>query len=170
MVDGTVGLYHKRLSIIDLTTGQQPMTRRRLTVAFNGEIYNYVELRDELKRRGHAVPDDVRHRSHAAHVRASTAPTAFAALNGMFAFVLYDRDRRRAACRARSLRHQAAVLPCRRPARGSFASEIKALLRHSGRRAGADPMPLRDYLTFQFVLGDATLFARHPQAAARVIS
>src|SRR6186713_1620952 len=54
MVDGTVGLYHKRLSIIDLTTGQQPMTRAQATVAFNGEIYNYIELRDDLKRRGQA--------------------------------------------------------------------------------------------------------------------
>src|SRR5664279_99076 len=52
-VDGPVGFYHKRLSIIDLTTGQQPMTLQDCTIVFNGEIYNYIELKDDLKKRGH---------------------------------------------------------------------------------------------------------------------
>ena len=54
LVEGPVGLYHKRLSIIDLVTGHQPMSSNGLTIVFNGEIYNYVELREELKRRGHS--------------------------------------------------------------------------------------------------------------------
>ena len=52
-VDGPVGFYHKRLSIIDLSTGKQPMTFNDCTIVYNGEIYNYIELRDELKTRGH---------------------------------------------------------------------------------------------------------------------
>src|SRR5579862_9144775 len=52
-VDGPVGFYHKRLAIIDLVTGAQPMTVGPLTIVFNGEIYNYVELRADLVRRGY---------------------------------------------------------------------------------------------------------------------
>ena len=48
MVDGAVGLAHRRLAIIDLVTGQRPMATERALIVFNGEIYNYVELRDEL--------------------------------------------------------------------------------------------------------------------------
>jgi len=48
-LDGALGLYHKRLSIIDLTNGHQPMEADGFTIVFNGEIYNYVELRDELR-------------------------------------------------------------------------------------------------------------------------
>ena len=50
-VDGPVGFYHKRLSIIDLSTGRQPMTFNGCTIVYNGEIYNYIELRDDLKRK-----------------------------------------------------------------------------------------------------------------------
>jgi asparagine synthase (glutamine-hydrolysing) len=94
MVDETVGLYHKRLSIIDLKTGQQPMTRHRSTVTFNGEIYNYVELRDELKRRGRQFQTT----SDTEVILAMYEEyglDSILALNGMFAFVLYDRNRRR---------------------------------------------------------------------------
>ena len=54
-IDGAVGFAHKRLAIIDLACGQQPMTsvRGTLTITFNGEIFNYIELRDELVRLGH---------------------------------------------------------------------------------------------------------------------
>ena len=52
-VDGALGFAHKRLAIIDLVTGGQPMTVGPLTIVFNGEIYNYIELRAELVRRGH---------------------------------------------------------------------------------------------------------------------
>ncbi len=55
LVDGTVGFFHKRLSIIDLSTGQQPMTFDKYTIVFNGEIYNYVELREELIRKGPCI-------------------------------------------------------------------------------------------------------------------
>jgi len=51
-IDGVVGFYHKRLSIIDLVTGRQPMKSNGVTVVFNGEIYNYIELRESLKSLG----------------------------------------------------------------------------------------------------------------------
>ena len=52
VVEGAVGLAHRRLAIIDLVTGQQPIVTERAWIVFNGEIYNYVELRDELVARG----------------------------------------------------------------------------------------------------------------------
>ena len=157
MVDETVGLYHKRLSIIDLKTGQQPMTRHCSTVTFNGEIYNYVELRDELKRRGRQFQTT----SDTEVILAMYEEYGvdfITALNGMFAFVLYDRNRRRLL----AARDHFGIKPLYYRAddrRVVFASEIKALLRHPDIESSPDREAMRDYLTFQFVLGDATLFA-----------
>ncbi len=68
-IDGPIGFYHKRLAIIDLVTGAQPMTVGPLTIVFNGEIYNYVELRADLIRRGHTFRTQVRYGSHPGDVR-----------------------------------------------------------------------------------------------------
>ena len=54
LIDGSVGFYHKRLSIIDLVSGHQPMTFGPVSIVFNGEIYNYIELRESLKQLGHS--------------------------------------------------------------------------------------------------------------------
>ncbi|HET6701348.1 MAG TPA: asparagine synthase (glutamine-hydrolyzing) [Gemmatimonadaceae bacterium] len=157
VVDGPVGLYHKRLSIIDLATGRQPMTFGGLTIVFNGEIYNYVELRDDLKRRGHTFrttsDTEVILKMYAEH-----GLDFVRMLNGMFAFLIYDRDRRQLI----AARDHFGVKPLYYWAdaeRFLFASEIKAILRHPAARAEADLDALRDYVTFQFVLGDRTLFS-----------
>jgi asparagine synthase (glutamine-hydrolysing) len=154
--EGPVGLYHKRLSIIDLETGHQPMTADGLTIVFNGEIYNYVELREVLRQRGHAFrttsDTEVILESYREH-GLSCVPE----LNGIFAFVLYDRHRHRLV----AARDHFGVQPLyywSDDRRVLFASEIKALLKHPAVRAEVDADALRDYLTFQFVLGDRTLF------------
>ena len=54
LIAGSVGLYHKRLSIIDLVSGKQPIISGSATIVFNGAIYNYVELRESLKSKGHS--------------------------------------------------------------------------------------------------------------------
>lgn len=93
--DAEVSLGHRRLSIIDLTTGQQPIYNedRSVLVIFNGEIYNHQELRVVLERSGH------RYASHSdtetiVHAYESFGPACVERLHGMFAFVLYDRHRR----------------------------------------------------------------------------
>lgn len=155
-IDGPVGFAHRRLSIIDLATGQQPMTTENVTIVFNGEIYNYVELRETLKQQGHPF-----------HTTSDTEVILRAylewgdacvdRLNGMFAFLLYDRPRQRVL----AARDHFGIKPLYFHAddrRLLFASEIKALLRHPELRAAPDESALQDYLTFQFVLGESTLF------------
>jgi asparagine synthase (glutamine-hydrolysing) len=156
-IDGPVGFFHKRLSIIDLATGQQPMTTGKLTICFNGEIYNYVELREMLVARGHRF----RTTSDTEVILAMYAeygPACVEQLNGMFAFLLYDAERRQLFM----ARDHFGIKPLYYHAterRILFASEIKALLRHPEVRATADIESVREYVTFQFVTGNRTMFA-----------
>ncbi len=97
-----VGLTHRRLSVIDLTGGAQPMAypERKLRITFNGEIYNYRELRDELRSAGHVF----RTRSDTEVVLAAYAewgPVAPRRLRGIFAFAIWDEPARRLAFPAR---------------------------------------------------------------------
>jgi asparagine synthase (glutamine-hydrolysing) len=156
-VDGPVGFGHKRLSIIDLRTGQQPMTTGALTVCFNGEIYNYVELRTDLIRRGHTF----RTTSDTEVILAMYAeygPACVERMNGMFAFLLHDASRRQLFV----ARDHFGIKPLYYHAderRILFGSEIKALLAYPGMRATPDLESVREYVTFQFVTGDRTMFA-----------
>jgi asparagine synthase (glutamine-hydrolysing) len=155
-VQGAVGLAHRRLSIIDLTTGHQPMTADEVTVVFNGEIYNYIELRAELVGRGH----DFRTTSDTEVLLRMYLEygVEFASrLNGMFALVLYDARQRRIL----AARDHFGIKPLyvhEGPDRILFASEIKALLVHPDVRRVVDQKGLDDYLTFQYTLGSGTLF------------
>ena len=157
VVDGPVGLAHRRLAIIDLETGQQPMASDAALIVFNGEIYNYIELRDELKARGRrfrtASDTEV-----ILQLYEEYGDDCVQRLNGMFAFVLYDRARRRVL----AARDHFGIKPLYLHATAErllFASEIKALLAHPQVRAEADPAGVRDYLTFQYVQGTGTMFA-----------
>jgi asparagine synthase (glutamine-hydrolysing) len=157
VVEGRVGLAHRRLAIIDLVTGQQPMASERALIVFNGEIYNYVELRDELVARGRTfrTTSDT---EVILQMYEEYGENCVARLNGMFAFVLYDRIARRVL----AARDHFGVKPLylhASPQRLLFASEIKALLVHPEVRADADLEGVRDYLTFQYVLGERTMFA-----------
>jgi asparagine synthase (glutamine-hydrolysing) len=151
-----VGLFHKRLSIIDLASGHQPMTAGDATIVFNGEIYNYVELRDELRAKGH-VFTTTSDTEVILQAYLEWGEGCVARLNGMFAFVLHDR----AQSRLLVARDHFGIKPLYVLRRGDvllFASEVKALLQYPGVTAEADHDGIRDYLTFQFVLGATTLF------------
>jgi asparagine synthase (glutamine-hydrolysing) len=138
-----VGLGHRRLSIIDLSTGQQPLCNEDGTiwVAFNGEIFNYVELRDELEKRGHTF------RTHSdtetiVHLYEERGLDFVDELNGQFAIALWDRRRRRLVLARdrvgiRPLFH--ATLP---DGTVLFGSEMKALLAHGALRAEIDPVAI----------------------------
>ncbi len=155
-VCGQVGFYHKRLSIIDLVSGDQPMTSDDVTIVFNGEIYNYVELRAQLQQRGHVFrttsDTEVILRLYKEYGEACVEQ-----LNGMFAFLLHDRSKNIVL----AARDHFGIKPLYVYAddrKMLFGSEIKAILAHGEVRAVASKFSLYDYLTFQFVIGEDTLF------------
>jgi asparagine synthase (glutamine-hydrolysing) len=157
--DGALGLHHLRLSIIDLAGGHQPMAdvTGELTIVFNGEIYNYVELRAALEADGAVF----RTRSDTEVILALYArhgEYGFGRLIGMFAFFLYDRRNRRGVV----ARDHFGIKPLywqAGPGHLAFASEIKALLAHPEARRAPDRDRLADYMTLQLVPDEGTLFA-----------
>ena len=155
----SVALGHRRLSIIDLThNGHQPMASsdRRYWIAFNGEIYNFAELRDQLSANNHTF----RTRSDTEvilHLWQEHGADALAMLDGMFALAIYDRvDNLLTLARDRF-----GVKPLYYAfSQGSlvFASETKAILASGLVEPEIHPPALVEYLTFQNVFGSATLF------------
>jgi asparagine synthase (glutamine-hydrolysing) len=156
MVDGPIGFFHKRLSIIDLSTGQQPMTFDNCTIVFNGEIYNYIELRNELKKKGHQFQTSS-DTEVILHLYAEYGNNCVNLLNGMFAFIIYSKNKSEIFI----ARDHFGIKPLywyQDETKILFASEIKALLAHPDVVAETNPENLYEYLTFQFVLGEGTMF------------
>jgi asparagine synthase (glutamine-hydrolysing) len=155
-IEGTVGLYHKRLSIIDLASGHQPMVSRENIIVFNGEIYNYIELREELKKKGHTfkTKSDT---EVILKMYEEYGNDFIKQLNGMFAFIIYDRRSKKLIAG----RDHFGIKPLyyyNDSKQWIFASEIKAILQHPDVRAEVNYENLQEYLTFQFLLDDSTLF------------
>jgi asparagine synthase (glutamine-hydrolysing) len=154
---GAVGLGHKRLSIIDLASGRQPMTNEdgTLWIVFNGEIYNYVELRRDLAR--HHTFRTQTDTEVILHLYEELGERCLDRLNGMFAFAIWDvRQERLFAARDRiGIKPFYWHLDGRR---FSFASEPKALVAAGVVEPATDSQGLEEYLTFQFCLGERTLF------------
>jgi asparagine synthase (glutamine-hydrolysing) len=155
----TVGLAHRRLSIIDVgadNTGAQPMhSPAGHTVTFNGEIYNYLELRSEL-----ASGWTFRTKSDTESIFAGYAKWGDDCVNhlrGMFAFALWDEKRRRLFC----ARDPFGIKPFYYTianGRFYFASEAKALLPFLT-DIQTDPQAFAEYITFQYTLGERTMFS-----------
>lgn len=157
-VEGNVGLAHRRLSIIDLAGGSQPLYNedRSAVVVFNGEIYNYRELTADLEARGHvfATRSDTEAIVHGYDERGTACVEDF---RGMFAFALWDRRRRRLML----ARDRLGIKPLYYflgPGLLAFASEIKALLEHPEVPRELDPEALDLYLSLRYVPGPRTLF------------
>jgi asparagine synthase (glutamine-hydrolysing) len=154
--EGPVAFAHRRLSIIDLASGHQPMATERTVIVFNGEIYNYIELRNELRARGHSF-ETASDTEVILRLYEEYGPDCIARLNGMFALALFDRQHDQVLL----ARDHFGVKPLyvhATPERLLFASEIKALLAAPGVRSAADLEGVQEYLTFQYVLGARTMF------------
>lgn len=151
---GFTGLSHVRLSIIDLDTGQQPMLgRNKNAVSYNGEIYNFIELRKELGESSFVTSSDTEVVLEAYERWGFDCVSKF---RGMFSFALWDESKGRLFC----ARDRFGIKPFYYLVVDDVfycASEIKALLPFV-REIDTDPGSLSDYLTFQFTLGEKTLF------------
>lgn len=156
---GPVGLGHRRLSIIDLSdSGSQPMCNENGTVwiVFNGEIYNYLELRKQLIQRGHVFRSTT-DTEVIIHLYEEFGTDCLQQLRGMFAFAIWDKDRRRLFL----ARDRVGIKPlyyCQTPEAIWFASELKSIL--------ADPAVPREiynpaiqrFLSFYYPAAEDTLF------------
>jgi len=159
-VEGDVGLGMRRLSIVDVAGGHQPMTNEdgSVLLVFNGEIYNHEELRAPLLAQGHRF----RTRSDTEaliHLYEEHGEAMVAKLRGMFAFAIWDRRRRRLLL-ARDHFGQKPLFYTEAGTRLTFASEIKALLADDPSLAELSPFALDQYLTLRFVQAPDTFFAR----------
>ncbi len=157
-LDDGVGLGHARLSIIDLASGQQPMANEDGTVwvTFNGEIFNYVELREGLLARGHALRT-TSDTEVIVHLYEERGPACVEAFNGDFAFALWDKTRNRLVL----ARDRMGVRPLYYAVTNgtlAFASEVKALFQVPGVRAELDPVAIDQCFTFWFPLAPRTPF------------
>jgi asparagine synthase (glutamine-hydrolysing) len=158
-LESGVGLGMRRLSIIDLATGRQPIHNEDGTVwvVFNGEIYNYVALRKELARRGHRfyTASDT---ETIVHAYEEWGESAFRRLRGMFGIALWDR-REGALLLARD---RVGIKPLHYALVGDrlyFGSEIKSILAADNVAPALDVEALDHYLSFLYTPGDASIFA-----------
>ncbi|HTS23440.1 MAG TPA: XrtA/PEP-CTERM system amidotransferase [Casimicrobiaceae bacterium] len=155
-----VALGHRRLSIIDLSTGDQPLYNEdgSVVVMFNGEIYNYRELIPELASHGHAfrTKSDTEVIVHAWEQWGEDCVSRF---RGMFAFALWDRNRETLFL----ARDRLGVKPMYYARLGdgtlAFGSELKALMVHPGFRREIEPRAVEDYLAYGYVPEPHTIFA-----------
>jgi len=158
--DARCGLAHARLSIIDLSTGQQPLSNQdgTLWIAFNGEIFNYVELREELVKLGHVfkTKSDT---EVIVHAYEAWGDEAFAKMNGQWAVALWDEKKKKLVL----TRDRVGVRPLyvtEHAGRVLFGSEVKAIFAADPSVPRAfDPLGLEETFTFWSIVPPRSVFA-----------
>jgi asparagine synthase (glutamine-hydrolysing) len=157
-VEGPVGLGHRRLSIIDLAGGRQPIGNEddSVMIVFNGEVYNYADLTTELTKRGHRFKtrSDTEAMVHAYEEYGDACVDHF---RGMFGFAIWDRRQRRLLV----ARDRLGVKPIYYYVGDgflAFASEVKALFELFEVPREMDPQALEMYLALRYVPGPGTMF------------
>jgi asparagine synthase (glutamine-hydrolysing) len=159
--DAPVFLGHRRLSILDIEGGGQPMwdAAGQIGVVCNGEIYNHGELRRALEAKGHRFQSSHSDTEVLVHGWREWGEELPVRLNGMFGFAIYDRLRR-SLFLARDRFGEKPLFVYRQPGRIAFASELSALLRHSGIAAEIEPRALQKFFAWGFVPSPNALY-RH---------
>ena len=156
-VDSTVALGHRRLSIIDLSTGNQPMFNedKSMVIVFNGEIYNYIELKNELqKKHKFKTKSDTEVLIHGYEEWGSALPKK---LRGMFAFAIYDK-KKKTLFMARDHFGIKPIYYALMNGTFMFGSEIKSLMEHPSFEKELNEDILKTYLSFSFTPTTETFF------------
>jgi asparagine synthase (glutamine-hydrolysing) len=153
-----VGLGHRRLSIIDLSTGQQPLYNedRSVVVVFNGEIYNFQQLVSELEAAGHSF------RTHSdteviVHGWEQWGENCVRRFRGMFAFALWDRNRETLFLARDRLGKKPVYYAALASGELIFGSELKALLLHPALKRDIEPQAVEDYFAYGYVPDPRTI-------------
>jgi len=152
--DGPIGFGHRRLAIIDLAASIQPMVEGRYALTYNGEIYNFQELKEELRALGHRFRTDG-DTEVLLHALIEWGEAALPRLQGMFAFAFWDGE---ALLLARDHMGVKPLYICREGKRLLFASEIKSLLEHPAVSREIDPQAIGLYLECQYIPAPFTIF------------
>lgn len=154
-----VNLAHRRLSITDIAGGHQPMWNEDETVGivFNGEIYNHMELRSELLRKGHIFKSDHSDTEVLIHGYEEWGADLLARLNGMFAFCIYDQRKKRLFF-ARDRFGKKPLYYALLNQQLVFASELKAVLAHPAVQQEIDPINLQKYFGYGFIPAPYSLY------------
>ena len=158
--DGRAGLAHRRLAILDLSeAGAQPMVSgdRRFAISFNGEVFNYREIRKELQGRGHAFRSDSDTEVLLAACREWGIEGAVSRCIGMFAFALWD-DREQQLYLVRDRLGIKPLFLARAPGLVLFASELKGIMACPAFSREVDHAALQHYLSFQYVPSPQAIF------------
>jgi len=158
LFDGPVGFGFRRLSIVDLSLGHQPMANEdeSLWIVFNGEVYNHKELRRELLVKGHLYRTQSDTET-ILHLYEEHGVGALQRLNGMFALAIWDTRKKRLFLARDRLGIKPLYYSSDRE-RLIFASEIKALLEYPGVFRKVNLEAFREFLTFRYVAGRHTMF------------
>ena len=158
-IEPGVGLGHRRLSIIDLSTGQQPLYNedKSVCVVFNGEIYNYQELIPELQALGHVfhTRSDTEVIVHAWEAWGERCVDRF---RGMFAFALWDRNRETLFLARDRLGVKPLYYALLDDGSFLFGSELKSLLAHGGLKRDIDPCAVEEYFALGYVAEPRAIF------------
>ena len=157
-VNANIGLGSRRLSIIDLETGNQPIGNedRTIWVVYNGEIYNYQTLRLQLESKGHLFHTNS-DTEVIIHLYEEVGEQCVEQLSGMFAFALWD-ERQQKLLLARDRLGQKPLFYARDGSDFLFGSEIKAILALHHKKPELDPLAMHDYLSLRFIPPPHTIF------------
>ena len=158
-IAGSVGLGHRRLSIVDLGRGHQPMANEDglVRIVFNGEIYNHRELRPMLEARGHIYRSSSDTET-IIHLTEEFGPQSVQRLRGMFAYAIWDGPRRQLVLARDRLGIKPLYYAVRDDGTLYFASEIKSLVEAHAMRPKLNYNALADYAANRYTSGEETLF------------
>ena len=157
-IDDAAGIAMRRLAIIDLRSGQQPMFNEdgNVAIVFNGEIYNYHDLRAALIKQGHQFKTNSDTET-VIHLYEQYGPEGLAQLNGMFALALWDRKQQRLML-ARDRAGKKPLYYCQINGRMIYSSEMTSLLEHPGVSRELDRVALDNYFALGYVPAPHTIF------------